>query len=61
MKGQYMSSGDVMVRELVGMTIPEEEVQSATHRDGSARPCGSGKVLLDKNTRYLLVFRDCGD
>jgi hypothetical protein len=50
MKVHHMSFGDVLARELVGMTIPKEEVQRGAHRDGAARPCGAGGILLDRNT-----------
>jgi hypothetical protein len=61
MKDQHTSSGDVLARELAELRLPQEEVQSGAHRDGAARPCGAGSVLLDNNTRHLLVLRECRD
>jgi hypothetical protein len=53
--GEHISFGDVLARKLVGVTIPHEEVQSGAH------PCGALRVLLDNNTRHLLVLGKCRD
>ncbi len=34
-KGEHMIPCNVLVRELVGVTVPKKEVQSGAHRDGA--------------------------
>jgi hypothetical protein len=34
-KGEHMIHGNVLIRELVGVTVPKKEVQSGAHRDGA--------------------------